>query len=139
MEISDIIGELDEGELIKGASDGGEFERKIERWICVEGKAKVGAIDVFADLRTLGALITVSTASKQKKGKIRPLDQPTQSEGTGGDPVFLETCKTQEELEDRHTKKGPFNVWMTPKYSTIPQGSKLTEERIADQNIGAER
>ena len=70
MEISDIIGEVDEGELIEGASDGGEFERKIERWICVEEKSKVGAIDVFADLRTLGALITVSTAYKQKQGKI---------------------------------------------------------------------
>ena len=53
MEISDNSGEVDEGELIEGVSDGGELERKIERWICVEEKAKVGAIDVFADLRTL--------------------------------------------------------------------------------------
>ena len=53
MEISDNSGEVDEGELIEGVSDGGELERKIERWICVEEKTKVGAIDVFADLRTL--------------------------------------------------------------------------------------
>ena len=110
MEISDNSGEVDEGELIEGVSDGGELERKIERWICVEEKAKVGAIDVFADLRTLGALIPVSTAYKRKKDKIRPLDQPTDGEGTGGDPLFLEKCEKQEGLEGRHTPKGPFDV-----------------------------
>ena len=138
MEISDNSGEVDEGELIEGVSDGGEWERKIERWICVEEKAKVGAIDVFADLRTLGALIPVSTAYKRKKDKIRPLDQPTDGEGTGGDPLFLEKCEKREALEGRHTPKGPFDVWITPKFSSIPQGSRLTEERIADLDIGAE-
>ena len=53
MEIGDNSGEVDEGELIEGVSDGRELEKKIERWICVEEKTKVGAIDVFADLRTL--------------------------------------------------------------------------------------
>lgn len=71
------------------------------------GKADVGGIDVFSDLRTLGALIPVSTAYKRKKDKIRPLDRPTDGEGTGGDPLFLEKCEKQEELEGRHTQKGP--------------------------------
>ena len=42
----------------------------MERWMCVEERAKVGAIDVVADRRTLGALIPVSTAYKRKKDKI---------------------------------------------------------------------
>ena len=133
MEIGGYNGEVDEE-----AGDRGELESKIKRWMCVEEKAKVGAIDVFADLRTLGALIPVSIAYKRKKDKIRPLDQPTDGEGTGGDPLFLEKCEKQEALERRHTQKGPFDVWITPKFSTIPQGSRLTEERIADLDIGAE-
>ena len=123
---------------IEAEGDEGELERKIERWMCVEERAKVGAIDVFADLRTLGALIPVSTAYKRKKDTIRPLDQPTNGEGTGGDPLFLERCEKQEAQEGRHTQKGPFDVWITLKFSTIPQGSRLTEERIADLDIGAE-
>ena len=121
------------GEGVKG-----ELESQMERWMCVEERAKVGAIDVFADLRTLGALIPVSTAYKRKKDKIRPLDQPTNGEGTGGDPMFLERCEKQGALEGCHMQKGPFDVWITPKFSTLPQGSRLTEERIADLDIGAE-
>ena len=83
-------------------------------------------------------MIPVSTAYKRKKDKIRPLDQPTNGEGTGGDPLFLEKCEKQEALEGRHTQKGPFDAWITPKFSSIPQGSRLREERIADLDIGAE-
>ena len=83
-------------------------------------------------------MIPVSTAYKQKWDKIRPLDQPTDDEGTGGDPLFLEKCEQQEALEGRHTPKGPLGVWLTPKFSSIPQGSWLTEERIADLDISAE-
>ena len=121
-----------------GEGEGGELESKVVRWMCVEERAKVGAIDVFADLRTLGALIPVSTAYKREKDKIRPLDQPTIGEGTGGDPLFLERCDKQEAQQGRHTQKGPFDMWITPKFSTIQQGSRLTEERIADLDIGAE-
>ena len=53
-----------------GEGVGGELESQMERWMCVEERAKVGAIDVFADRRTLGALIPVSTAYKRKKDKI---------------------------------------------------------------------
>ena len=93
---------------------------------------------MLADPRTLGALVPVSTAYKRKKDKIRPFDQPTDGEGTGGDHFFVEKCEKQEALEGRHTPKGPFDVWITPKFSSIPQGSRLTEERIADLDIGAE-
>ena len=89
--------------------------------MCEEERAKVGAIDVFADLRTLKALIPVSTAYKRKKDKIRPLDQSTNGEGTGGDPLFLERCEKQEAQEGRHTQKGPFDMWITHKFPTIPQ------------------
>ena len=146
MEKSDNNGEGDRrltakirgnNEELKMELDEGELERKMKRWICVE-KALVGAIDVFSDLRTLGALVPVSTAYKRKKDKVRPLDQPTNGEGTGGDLFFLEKCEKQEKLEGRHTPKEPFDVWITPKFSNIPHGSRLTEERIAELDIGAE-
>ena len=66
------------------------------------------------------------------------MDQPTNGEGTGGDPWFLERCEKQEAQEGRHKQKGPFDVWITPKFSTIPQGTRLTEERIADLDTGTE-
>ena len=47
---------------IEAEGNEGELKRKIERWMCVEARAKVEAIDVFADLRTLRVLILVSTA-----------------------------------------------------------------------------
>ena len=138
VEINHNTDEVDEGELIEGGSNGGELERKIQRRICVTEKARVGAIDVFADLWTLGALIPVSTAYKRQKDKIRPLDLPTDGEGTRGDLLFLEKSEKQEAFEGHHTPKGPFNVWITLKFSSITQGSRLIEERIADLNIWAE-
>ena len=72
MEKSDNNGESDRrlmgkirggnNEELKMELDEGELERKIQRWICVEEKALVGAIDVFSDLQALGALVPVSTA-----------------------------------------------------------------------------
>ena len=82
-------------EELKMELDEGELERKIQRWICVEEKALVGAMDVFSDLQALGALVPVSTAYKRKKDKVRPLDRPTNGKGTGGDPLFLKKCENQ--------------------------------------------
>lgn len=107
--------------------------------MCVkEEEVDVGAIDIFSDLRTLGALVPVPTAYKRKKYKIRPLDQPTDGEGTGGGPLFLEKCEKREKQEGRHKQKGPFDMWITPKFSDIPHGSRLTQERVAKLDIGAE-
>ena len=34
--------------------------------------------------------------------------------------------------------KEPFDVWITPKFSNISHGSRLTEDRIAELDIGTE-
>ena len=52
--------------------------------------------------------------------------------------MFLERCDKEEALEGRHMQKGPFDMWITPKFSTLPQGSRLTEVRIVFLDIGAE-
>ena len=65
----------------------------------------VNFIDVIQDLRTLGALVPVSTAYKRKQDKVRPGHQPTNGEGTGGDPNFLEKCEEREKQEGRHTPR----------------------------------
>ena len=48
----------------------------VRRWLLVGAvevrDAEVDTIDTVKDLRTLGALIPVSTAYKSKKDKIRP-------------------------------------------------------------------
>ena len=59
-------------------------------------KDTINFIDVVQDLRTLEALVLVSTAYKWNKDKVRPLDQPTNSVGTRGDPYFLEKCEERE-------------------------------------------
>ena len=95
-------------------------------------------IDVVQDLCTLEALVPVSTAYKRKKDKVRPLDQPTNGEGTGGDPHFLDKCEEREKQEGRHTPGRHFDLWITLKFSDIPHGSRLTKERKAEMDIGSE-
>ena len=76
----------------------------------------------------------VSAATyKKKKAKIRPLDQVTDGEGTGSDPVYVEKCQKLETYQ-----KDPFNMWMTRKFSTIERRSRLTAERLEEMDIGAE-
>ena len=70
----------------------------------------INFIDVVQDLRMLGALVPVSTAYKRKKDKVRPLNQPTNGEGTGGDPHFLEKCEEREKQEGRHTPRRHFDL-----------------------------
>ena len=86
----------------------------------------------------LGALRPVCTAYKRKKDKVRPLDQPTDGEGTGGDLHFLENCEKRENNKGRHTPENPFDEWITPKLSDIPHGSRITKERITEIDIGAD-
>ena len=102
----------------------------VRRWLpvgVVEVRdAEVDTIDAVKDLWTLGALIPVSTAYMRKKDKILLLDQPTNGEGSGGDPHFLEKCNIREKQKGCQTLKGPFDMWITPKFSDIPHGSWLT-------------
>ena len=61
----------------------------------------------------------MSTAYKRKKDRIRPLDHITDDEGTGGDPEYLKKC----EQSKRYQKGGLFDMWFTPKFSSIMRGS----------------
>ena len=88
-------------------------------------------LEAFGALRQRGV---VSTANKRTKDKIRPLDHVTDGEGTGGDPEYLEKC----EQGETYQKGGPFDMWLTPKFSSIVRGSRLTKERLEDMDIGAE-
>ena len=129
---------MEEAEIDEEIGENGA--KMVERWLPFAAKdvAEINTISVIKNLRTLGALIPVSTAYKRKKDKIRPLDIPTNGEDTGGDPHFLEKCEKREKKEGRHTPKGPFDMWITPKFSDIPHGSRLTQERMAEMDIGVE-
>ena len=96
-------------------------EELVRRWLPVE----CGNISVEEGLKVLGMSqrIEVTTAYKKKKDKVRPLDQATDGEGNEGDPQYFEKYEKLEMNQD-----GPYDRWITPKFSTIVRGSRITEE-----------
>ena len=92
-----------------------------------------GSISMEEGLEVLGMTgqrTEVATAYKKKKDKVRPLYQATDGEGTGGDPQYFKKCEKLETYQ-----AGPYNQWITPKFSTIVRGSRLTEERLSKMDI----
>ena len=89
-------------------------------------------------LKMLGALRQrthyTSTAYKKKKDKIRPLDQVTDGAGTGGDPDYLIKCEAKEQYQ----RGGQFDKWLTPKFSDIVRGTRLTTERLTEMDVGTD-
>ena len=86
------------------------------------------------------AIVPVSTAYKRKKDKIQPLDLPTDGQPTGGDPHFFEKCEILEKAH-RHMNshsKTAYDLWITPKFSDIPQGQCLTNDHIKSIDVGSE-
>ncbi|KAF8463116.1 hypothetical protein BDZ91DRAFT_732517 [Kalaharituber pfeilii] len=77
----------------------------------------------------------ISTMYKRKKDKIRPLDRPSDGEGTRGDPRFMWKCEEQEEAAGLQHQKG-LDSYITLKFSTIVRGSRLTRERLEKLNCG---
>jgi hypothetical protein len=75
----------------------------------------------------------VATAYKKKADKVRPVD-PGETDGSkpGGCLDWLEKSKA----DDVPCQLGPYSDWITPKFSDIQKGSRLTEERIKDLIVG---
>ena len=49
---------------------------------------------------------------------------------------FLAKEEAREKAAGLHVKIGPFDEWLTPKFSCIAQALRLTEDRIQTVNIG---
>ena len=78
----------------------------------------------------------VSTAYKRKAQKVRPVDLGKGNRvGPGGDVDWRE--KVIKGLASS-MKKGKFDHWLTPKFSRIERGSRLTKERAEGMILGAE-
>lgn len=77
------------------------------------------------------ALSEVYTMYKPKSRKVQPLDNVT-SDGSvpEGDPKWRD--KAWAKVEARATKKHKFDELVTPKFSDIQKGSRLTQERLAE-------
>ena len=78
--------------------------------------------------------VQVATAYKRKAQKVRPVDRP-QGDGSrpGGDANWKD--KLFEEARLR-MQKGPFDHWLTPKFSEVSRGCRLTPERVRKLIIG---
>jgi hypothetical protein len=76
----------------------------------------------------------VATAYKTKANKVRPVD-PGETDGSkpGGCLDWLERSKA-DDVPSRNS--GQYSDWVTPKFSDIQKGSRLTEERIEDLVVG---
>jgi hypothetical protein len=78
-------------------------------------------------------LFQVATAYKKKADKVRPVD-PGETDGSKprGCLDWLEKSKA----DDVPCQLGSYSDWITPKFSDIQKGSRLTEERIKDLIVG---
>ena len=75
----------------------------------------------------------MSTAYKTKANKVRPVD-PREIDGSkpGGCLDWLEKSKANDIL----CEPGLYSEWITPKFSDIRKGTRLTDERIKDLIVG---
>jgi len=76
----------------------------------------------------------VATAYKTKANKVRPVD-PRKTDGSkpGGCLDWFEMLKADDvPCQD----PGQFSDWITPKFSSVQKGSRLTEKRIKDLVVG---
>lgn len=76
----------------------------------------------------------VRTKYKRKGVKVKPVKA---ADGTapGGDPNWLQKRLDREKRLGLDKPKGPFDRWLTPKFSNIPRGTRLTPERIETLHI----
>ena len=75
----------------------------------------------------------MATAYKTKANKVRPVD-PGETDGSkpGGTLDWFERSKA----DDIPSQPGLYSDWITPKFSGIQRGSRLTDERIKDLIVG---
>jgi hypothetical protein len=75
----------------------------------------------------------VATAYKTKANKVRPVD-PGETDGSkpGGTLDWFERSKA----DDIPSQPGLYSDWITPKFSDIQRGSRLTDERIKSLIVG---
>ena len=66
------------------------------------------------------------------------MDQPINGKGTGGDPLFLEKYEEHEKQAGPHTLQWHFNLWITPRFSDISDGSRLIKVQVAEMDIVSE-
>ena len=71
----------------------------------VEPAGFVFCLEALGALKQRKQIDMSATACKKKKDKIRPLDQATDGEGTGGDPEYLAKCEKSETYQS-----GPFDM-----------------------------
>jgi hypothetical protein len=75
--------------------------------------------------------IRVNTLYKRKGVKIHPIDDlPSDGSVPEGDPHWK--SKKMAEIASRMEKGGKYSDFLTPKFSTLEKGSRLTKERLAE-------
>lgn len=85
---------------------------------------------------TISGYANVYTAYKRKDRKVRPVDYGGALDASvGGDPKWRERAIARERPP---LVPGKFDKWLTPKFSDIPRGARLTEERIGTLDIGSD-
>lgn len=79
------------------------------------------------------------TLYKRKADKVRPVDSD-QSDGCapGGDESWKTNVLKEEALKTANRPKGKYDHWLTPKFSDIATGSRLTPERAEKMLVGDE-
>ena len=79
----------------------------------------------------------VRTMYKRKKDKVRPVDV-SQSDGSkpGGTEDWHEKAVEEERRSGYNMPRAKYDQYLTPKFSDIPRGSRLTPERIETLKIG---
>jgi hypothetical protein len=117
----DIPGVSQVGRVSIGFQDGGEFTEQSDT----------------RRIQTQRVALRVRTMYKKKKDKVRPVDVST-SDGTkpGGTEDWHDKAVNEERRQGLDRPRSYHDRYLTPKFSDIPRGSRLTPERIATLKVG---
>lgn len=119
------------GHLGPGIDDHVRISRKFDGVITHKvGKVGLGVLGATSGPHTAYAA-RVHTMYKRKKDKVRPVDI-SQSDGSkpGGTEDWHERAVEEERRQGYDRPRTKYDQYLTPKFSDIPRGSRLTPERI---------
>jgi hypothetical protein len=117
---------------------------RISRRFDIPGVSRVGRVSIGVQgkvgtdrIQRRRTALRVYTMYKKKKDKVRPVDVST-SDGTkpGGLENWHEIAVAEERRRGLDKPQSYYDRYLTPKFSDIPRGSRLTPQRITALKVG---
>jgi RNase H-like domain found in reverse transcriptase/Integrase zinc binding domain/Reverse transcriptase (RNA-dependent DNA polymerase) len=114
--------------VVAGKAPVVRLSRRFDSWSIQQSKG--------TGVPTKGTAVGVFAAYKRKAQKVRPVDSgETDGQAPGGKTEWKQLAKEREREQPR-APPGKYDQWITPKFSAIARGARLTPERADRMIVG---